>query len=90
MKLQKAGTGKTPGPKRLGKAGEATTPPKRHLGKAGTPRDDRKIVKLVNSSDGNYVDYDDGTRKDLTDAEWKTLLPIALGKNRGGMDAQTS
>ncbi len=50
------------------------TVPKK-LGKAMvTP--ECKVIRLVNSNgpDGNYIEFEDGERVDLTDAQWKVEL----------------
>ena len=93
MKLQKAGM--TVAPKRLGKAGDgilpgmvvAIVPPTgRKLGMAGLP--ERKVIKLITSNgpDGNYMEFDDGERVDLTDVEWRVELSRLLERKNGKMD----
>ncbi len=56
-----------------------TTTPKR-LGKS--PVTARKIIKLVNSKDGNYLLYEDGSRVELTEEEWQGHLVSILGNQR--------
>ena len=64
----------------LGRPQAAIPPLKKHLGKArreASPPiqdDPRRVVRLVNGSKGNYLEYGDGTRVSLTDEQWKAML----------------
>lgn len=49
---------------------------------------ERKVIKLVNSNgpEGNYIEFEDGERIDLTDAQWRLELSKQLGNNNAKMD----
>ena len=74
MKLLKAGETV---PKKLGKAGESGGVIG-HLD--GVPvvkvENPRKVIKLVNSNgpEGNYIEFDDGEKVSLSEAQWRVEL----------------
>lgn len=81
----------TPTPKRLGRAGDSGGVIGHLDGVPVVKVEDpnpRKVIKLVNSNgpEGNYIEFEDGERVDLTEAQWRVELTCLLRNRNGKVD----